>query len=41
MKSTESVGVARTVARKFSMGGLWIYAEELDILKIGKNSTDL
>jgi len=31
----------RTVARKFSVGGLWVCAGGLDTAKINKNSTDL
>jgi len=34
-------GLGRTVARKFSIGGLCVCAGWLDILKIDKNSTDL
>ena len=31
----------RTIARKFSMGGVCVCAEGFDILKIDKDSTDL
>jgi len=34
-------GLGRTVARKFSIGGLYVCAGGLDILKIGKYSTCL
>jgi len=38
--SSVAVCEVRTVARKFSIGGLWIFAGWLDILKIDKKSTD-
>ena len=31
----------RIVARKFSIGALYVFSEGVDILKFGKNSTDL
>jgi len=33
-------GLGRTVARKFSIGGICVCAGWLDIVKIDKNSTD-